>query len=92
LVRARIGAVRSPQGTQFFYDKAASADKSIKLYEGAFHEVFNDLCKEQVRSSAACTVGCLAPALTRFDLWLSAVSAALRCRFSLLLLLHVVGD
>jgi acylglycerol lipase len=29
-------------GTQMLYDKAASKDKTIKLYDGFYHEVFNE--------------------------------------------------
>ncbi|PWB51602.1 MAG: alpha/beta hydrolase [Anaerolineales bacterium] len=31
-----------PDGTQLLYDKASSKDKSIKRYEGLYHEVFNE--------------------------------------------------
>jgi lysophospholipase len=31
-----------------FHDRAASEDKSIKLYEGLYHEVMNEPEREQV--------------------------------------------
>jgi len=31
-----------PAGAQMLYDKAGSTDKTIKVYEGLFHEVFNE--------------------------------------------------
>ena len=37
-------------GSQLFYEKAGSADKTLKLYEGHFHDLLNDLGKEQVMS------------------------------------------
>ncbi|MFT3923257.1 MAG: alpha/beta hydrolase [Myxococcales bacterium] len=37
-----------PQGSQFFYDHAGSVDKTLKLYEGYFHDPLNDLGKESV--------------------------------------------
>jgi dienelactone hydrolase len=37
-----------PSGSQHFYDMAASADKTLKLYEGGFHDLLNDLDKELV--------------------------------------------
>jgi acylglycerol lipase len=37
-----------PSGSQHFYDKAGSADKKLKLYEGAYHDPLNDRGKEQV--------------------------------------------
>ena len=37
-----------PSGSQRFYDLAGSADKRLKLYEGHFHDLLNDVGKEQV--------------------------------------------
>lgn len=36
------------QGSQFFYDNAGSKDKMLKLYEGHYHDLLNDVGKEQV--------------------------------------------
>jgi len=37
-----------PSGSQFFHDTAGSADKTLKLYDGHFHDLLNDVGKEQV--------------------------------------------
>lgn len=37
-----------PHGSQYFYDHAGSSDKTLKLYEGYYHDPLNDLGKEQV--------------------------------------------
>src|SRR5205809_4754172 len=37
-----------PSGSQRFYDMAGSKDKTLKLYEGHFHDLLNDLGKEGV--------------------------------------------
>lgn len=37
-----------PKGSQFFHDHAGSADKTLKLYEGRYHDLLNDLGKEEV--------------------------------------------
>lgn len=37
-----------PSGSQLFYDTAGSADKTLKLYEGHFHDLLNDFGKEEV--------------------------------------------
>ena len=37
-----------PSGSQKFYDTAGSADKTLKLYEGHYHDLLNDLDKEIV--------------------------------------------
>jgi alpha-beta hydrolase superfamily lysophospholipase len=36
------------QGSQLFYDTAGSSDKTIKLYDGHYHDLLNDLGKEGV--------------------------------------------
>jgi alpha-beta hydrolase superfamily lysophospholipase len=37
-----------PGGSQAFYDAAGSTDKTLKLYEGAYHDLLNDTDKETV--------------------------------------------
>ena len=35
-------------GSQYFYDNAGSTDKTLKLYEGYFHDLLNDIGKNDV--------------------------------------------
>jgi alpha-beta hydrolase superfamily lysophospholipase len=37
-----------PHGSQFFHDTAGSSDKTLKLYEGHYHDLLSDVGKEQV--------------------------------------------
>jgi alpha-beta hydrolase superfamily lysophospholipase len=37
-----------PSGSQHFYEQAGSSDKTLKLYEGHYHDLLNDLDKEVV--------------------------------------------
>lgn len=37
-----------PGGSQLFHDMAGSSDKTLKLYEGHYHDLLNDLGKEEV--------------------------------------------
>jgi acylglycerol lipase len=37
-----------PSGSQHFYEKAGSSDKTLKLYEGHYHDLLHDLGKETV--------------------------------------------
>ncbi|MEQ1763585.1 MAG: lysophospholipase [Pyrinomonadaceae bacterium] len=39
-----------PAGSQYFYDNAGSTDKTLKLYEGHFHDLLADVDKEIVMS------------------------------------------
>lgn len=36
------------QGSQYFYDHAGSKDKTLKLYEGHYHDLLNDIGREDV--------------------------------------------
>ena len=42
--------VTKPSGSQRFYDNAGSRDKTLKLYDGHFHDLLNDVDKEIVMS------------------------------------------
>ena len=37
-----------PSGSQHFYDNAGSTDKTLKFYEGGFHDPLNDINKQEV--------------------------------------------
>jgi alpha-beta hydrolase superfamily lysophospholipase len=37
-----------PAGSQLFHDTAGSKDKTLKLYEGHYHDLLNDIGKEAV--------------------------------------------
>ena len=51
-----------PDGSQLFYDKAGSADKTLKLYEGHYHDLLNDLGREQVMADIIGWIGRHMPA------------------------------
>ena len=40
--------VTNPSGSKQFYDRAGSTDKTLKIYAGRFHDMLNDLGKEEV--------------------------------------------
>ena len=35
-------------GSEFFYEHAGSTDKTLKLYKGHYHDLLNDIGKEEV--------------------------------------------
>ncbi|HNT90028.1 MAG TPA: lysophospholipase, partial [Candidatus Hydrogenedentes bacterium] len=35
------------RGSRLLHDRAKSEDKTLRIYEGAYHEVWNDLCKDE---------------------------------------------
>jgi acylglycerol lipase len=42
-----------PAGSQMIYDRVGSTDKTLKLYDGLYHEVFNEPEREQVFADVA---------------------------------------
>src|SRR5688572_1963999 len=48
IIHGTKDTVTRPEGSQEFYDRASSADKTLKLYEGFFHDPLNDIGKETV--------------------------------------------
>jgi len=42
-----------PEGSQQFFDQAGSSDKQLKLYEGHYHDLLNDIGREQVLDDIA---------------------------------------
>jgi len=48
-------------GSQLFYEKAGSPDKTIKLYEGRFHDLLNDIDKESVVADIKSWIGAHLP-------------------------------
>jgi alpha-beta hydrolase superfamily lysophospholipase len=52
----------NPAGSQFFYDTAGSADKTLKLYDGHAHDLLNDLGREGVMADIAAWIEARLPA------------------------------
>jgi acylglycerol lipase len=48
ILHGTLDKVTKPSGSQLFYDTAGSVDKTLKLYEGHYHDLLNDVDKEQV--------------------------------------------
>jgi len=51
-----------PSGSQHFYDTAGSVDKTLKIYEGGFHDLLNDLDKLLVIRDIQDWIGARIPA------------------------------
>lgn len=49
LVHGTADGIAGVEGSKAFFSKAASSDKTMKLYEGAFHEVHNELAVDRNR-------------------------------------------
>jgi acylglycerol lipase len=52
------------QGSQYFYDNVGSSDKTLKLYEGGYHDLLNDTDKEAVMADILAWVNERIPAQT----------------------------
>jgi len=53
-----------PEGSQYFYDNVGSEDKTLKLYEGGYHDLLNDIDKETVMADILAWVNERIPAET----------------------------
>ena len=49
IIHGTADKVTRPDGSEQFYREAGSSDKTLKLYEGSYHDPLNDLDREQVR-------------------------------------------
>lgn len=48
IIHGTADKATKPSGSRFFFDKAGSGDKTLKLYDGVFHDPLNDLGRETV--------------------------------------------
>jgi acylglycerol lipase len=48
ILHGTLDRVTKPSGSQLFYDTAGSADKTMKLYEGYYHDLLHDVDKGKV--------------------------------------------
>lgn len=46
-----------PSGSQMFFDTAGSRDKTLKLYDGGFHDLLNDIERDRVMSDITTWIG-----------------------------------
>lgn len=52
-----------PSGSRYFYEQAGSTDKTLKLYEGHFHDLLNDIDKETVMADITAWIQARVPAV-----------------------------
>jgi alpha-beta hydrolase superfamily lysophospholipase len=48
IIHGTADKATKPSGSQLFFDSAGSSDKTLKLYDGHFHDLLNDVGKEDV--------------------------------------------
>jgi alpha-beta hydrolase superfamily lysophospholipase len=48
ILHGTLDKATKPAGSQRFYDRSGSKDKTLKLYEGHFHDLLNDVGREEV--------------------------------------------
>ena len=48
IVQGAADSLIEPSGAQMLYEKASSTDKTLKIYDGMYHEVFNEPNREIV--------------------------------------------
>jgi alpha-beta hydrolase superfamily lysophospholipase len=53
ILHGTLDKATKPSGSQQFFDTVGSRDKTLKLYEGAYHDLLNDTDKAQVMADIA---------------------------------------
>src|SRR5690349_357843 len=48
ILHGTLDKATRPSGSELFYERAGSTDKTLKLYEGHYHDLLNDVGKELV--------------------------------------------
>jgi alpha-beta hydrolase superfamily lysophospholipase len=61
ILHGTLDKATKPSGSQLFYEKASSRDKTLKLYEGHFHDLLNDLDKEVVMADVKSWINARVP-------------------------------
>lgn len=62
IIHGTKDTVTRPEGSQEFYANASSKDKTLKLYEGYFHDPLSDIGKETVIADIRSWIGAHLPA------------------------------
>jgi alpha-beta hydrolase superfamily lysophospholipase len=57
IIHGTADKAAKPSGSQHFYERTGSQDKTLKLYEGRFHDPLNDVGKEEVMSDILSWIG-----------------------------------
>ena len=65
IIHGTADGATKPSGSQRFYDTTGSRDKTLKLYEGHFHDLLNDLDKEVVMADILRWIDARVPAATK---------------------------
>jgi alpha-beta hydrolase superfamily lysophospholipase len=65
IVHGTADSATKPSGSQHFYNAAGSRDKTLKLYEGHFHDLLNDVGKETVMTDILRWIDARVPTATR---------------------------
>ena len=63
ILHGTLDKATKPSGSQFFFDTAGSTDKTLKLYDGYFHDLLNDVDKEVVMADIKAWIDARLPAL-----------------------------
>jgi len=48
ILHGKADRATKPHGSQLFFDKTGSTDKTLRLYDGHFHDLLSDVGKERV--------------------------------------------
>jgi acylglycerol lipase len=61
IIHGTMDKATRPAGSQYFHDHAGSTDKTLRLYDGHFHDLLNDVGKEKVMADIQSWLGARIP-------------------------------
>lgn len=62
ILHGTLDKATRPSGSQLFYETAGSRDKTLKLYDGHFHDLLNDVGKDTVMADVTSWIAARIPA------------------------------
>jgi alpha-beta hydrolase superfamily lysophospholipase len=65
IIHGGADKVAKPSGSRHFYERAGSSDKTLKLYEGRYHDPLNDRGKDEVMADIVTWIEARLPAAPR---------------------------
>jgi alpha-beta hydrolase superfamily lysophospholipase len=61
IIHGTADKAAKPSGSRHFHERAGSADKTLRLYEGRYHDPLNDLGKDEVMADILAWIGARLP-------------------------------
>ncbi|MDP5140608.1 MAG: lysophospholipase, partial [Spirosomaceae bacterium] len=48
IMHGEADKITNPEGSKSLYEQSKSSDKTLKIWDGAFHEIFNEVNQDEI--------------------------------------------